>query len=126
MIEAFFLEHKVHMTGSVRMSLERLQQLAHGSIMRDRVRDWHDSLEPENTLFIALHNRTTFGRCAVLILHVVEALAVGLPDVNLSALDWLAVRVFDVTEDQAWRALWIMGDSASISLKFRIVGVEGS
>ena len=126
MIEACLLKHEVHMTGPVGMSLERLQQLANWPIMRNRVRNWHNRLEPENTLFVALHNRTTLGRCTVLVLHVVKALAVGLPDINLGALNWLAIRVFDIAENQTWRSLRVVRDGAAVVLKLGIMGVEGA
>lgn len=125
-IVALFLKHEMHVAGAKRVSFQKLEQLPHRSIMRDRIRHGHNGLEPKHTLAVALHDRTTVWTGPFCVLHVVEALAVRLPDVDLDALDCLARRVFYCAEDQTGFPVRVVGDCAAVLLVFRLVGVEGA
>lgn len=108
------------------MPLQQLQQLAHGPIMRDRIRHRHYCLEPKQPLLITLHDSPLIWPFSSGVLHIVEAFAVRLPDVDLDALDWLAVCVFDGTEDEAGLAVGIVGDCGAVGLGEGFMGVEGA
>lgn len=125
MIVSLLLEHKMHMTGPVAMPLQQLQQLAHGSIMRDRVGNGDDRLEPKVALLIALHHRPLIWPFSSRILHVVEPFAVRLPNVDLDALDRPSICIFDCAQDKAGFAVGIVGDCGAVGFGLRFVGVEG-
>lgn len=60
---------------------------------------WHryDGLEPKHALSITLHHSSLIWSFPSSILHIVETLAVCLPDVNLNALDRLPSGILDRT-----------------------------
>lgn len=114
------------MTRAVGVSLQQLQQLPDRPIVRNRIRDRHNRLEPERALDIALHDRAAVRPGPLRILHVVEALAVRLPDVDLDALDRLARGVLDGAEDQAGLAGGVVADGSAVALVLGFVCVEGA
>lgn len=81
------------------MPLQLRQELAYRSVVRDWIRYGHNRLEPEHTLFVAVHDRSLIGPLTAGVLHIVEALAVRLPDIDLDALYGLASRILDVADD---------------------------
>ena len=107
------------------MPLKLLQQLSDGSIVGDRIRHGDDSLEPEHALRIARHDCALIRPLAPRILHIVEAVRVRLPDIDLHAFDGLAGRVFQGAEDEAGFAVWVVGDGGSVGLGLGFMGVEG-
>lgn len=126
MIIPILSEHEMHMARPVAMSLQQLQQLAHGPIVRDGIRYRHDCLEPEDTLLVTVHHRTLIWPIAALVLNVIEAFAVCFPDVDLDSLDWFAGCVFDVAEDKAGFTVRVVGDGCAVGSDLGFVGVEGS
>lgn len=58
------------------------------------------------------------------VLHIVETLAVRLPDVDLDAFDGLAGGVFDVAENEAGFAVRVVGDLGAVGCGLRFVRVE--
>ena len=126
MIIPFLLKHKMHMCRPIPMPLKLLQQLSDRSIVGDRIRHGDDSLEPEDALRIARHDRALIRPFAPGILHIVEAVGVRLPDVDLDAFDGLAGRVFQGAEDEAGFAVRVVGDGGAVCLRLRFVRVERS
>jgi len=85
-IETFLFKHKVHVAWPPAMSAQLLQQLADRPIIGDRIGHRHNCLEPEDSVLVTHEYRSAVGIVApVLILYVILALAVGLPDINLDA-----------------------------------------
>lgn len=107
------------------MPLERLEQLANRPVMRNRIRHRHDSLEPELAVGVALQHRASLGRRPVRVLHVVEALAVGLPDVDLGVRDRPPGGVAQCAQHQTGLALRVVGDGRAVVFGFGVVCVEG-
>lgn len=95
-IPPLLLKHEVQMRRPPTMAPELLQQLADGAVVGNGVADGLDALEPEDALFVAKHDAALAGPLilAALVLHVVVAAAVRLPDVDLDVADGLAVDVF--------------------------------
>ena len=108
------------------MSLQHLQQLPHRPIMRDGITDGFQALEPEAPLLVALHDAPLARLVAVVVLHVVVARAVRLPDVDLDAGDGPAERVLDGADGQHGLAGWVRGHAAAVGEEGGIVRVEGA
>lgn len=129
MIIPLLLKHEVHMRRPVRVPAELLQQLPHGAVVRDRVRHGLDGAEPEEAVFIAVHDAAAVGpaprRVSVRVLHVVAARRVGLPDVDFDALDRVPCRVLDRAEDEERFALRVARHLAPRGQDARVVRVEG-
>jgi hypothetical protein len=98
-VETRLLEHEMHVTRAVWVTLELLEKLTDWTIVRDRIWYWYDGLEPEDAVFVTLHNSSAVGAVSFCILDIVEALAVRLPDINLYIVDWLSGSIFDSTQD---------------------------
>ena len=79
------------------MTLELLEKLTDGTIVRDGIRDWHDGLEPKDAVIVTLHDSSAIGTVSFCILNIVEAFAVRLPDIDLDIFDGLSGGVFDGT-----------------------------
>ena len=126
MIKAIFRKHEMHMTRTVAMPFQFNEQFADRSIMRNRIRHRNNGLEPENPIAVAGHNGSLIRTVAAGVLHVVEALGVGLPDVDFDVGDRSARGIFDGTQNKAGLAVGIMGDLRPIGLWLRLVRVEGS
>lgn len=99
MVETRLLEHEVHVTRAVRVTLELLEKLTDWSIVRDGIWYWYDGLEPEDAVLVTLHDSSAVRTVSFCILDIVEALAVRLPDINLYIVDWLSGSIFDGTQD---------------------------
>lgn len=107
-------EHEVQMCWTIWMSVKLLQELSDRPIVRDRVRYRLDSFEPKMSIFIAFHNTSSIGRGFIGILDIVVAGRVGLPYVDLDALNRVAFRVLNGARDYAWLAIWIVGHCISM------------
>ena len=108
------------------MSLQHLQKLADGPIVRDRVRDWDNRLEPEDPLSIAVHHSSLVWLLPALVLYVVLSVAVCFPDVDFDAFDWRAFSVFDCADYEAGLAVGVVGDLSAVGLGYGVVRVEGT
>ena len=108
MVIALLVKHKVHMTRTIWMPLQELQESPYRSIMRDRIRHRHNRLKPEYAVLVALHNGTSIWSIAIGMLHIIEALRVRFPNVDFHIRNGLAGGIFDCTEDKAWFALGVM------------------
>lgn len=82
------------------MSLEHLQQLADRPIVRNRITHRLNSLEPELTIGVALHDAALAWPLPIRVLHVVVARRVRLPNVDPDVGDGVAARVADRAENQ--------------------------
>jgi hypothetical protein len=98
-IKTRLLEHEVHVTRAVWVTLKLLEKLTDWTIVRDGIWYWYDSLEPEDPIFVTLHDSSTVRTISFCVLDVVKALAVRLPDINLYIVDWLSGSIFDSTQD---------------------------
>lgn len=71
------------------MPAQLFQQLAYRPIARNRIWHGYNSFEPKYTLIIAYHDCAAIGLfAAVLILHIVLAVGICFPDIDLDAGDW--------------------------------------
>jgi hypothetical protein len=114
------------MTRPVTVPLQLLQQLTNRPIIRDRVRNRYNRLEPENPLSVAVHHSPLVRLLAAFILHIVLAVAVGFPDVDFYPFDGLAFSVFDRADYEAGLAVGVVGDLGAVGLGDGVVGVEGA
>lgn len=73
MIITWLLEHEMHMAGAIRMSVELLQKLSNGAIVRNWVRHRLDGLEPERTVVLAFYYDSPIWPAPVGILDVIMA-----------------------------------------------------
>jgi len=94
--------------------------------MWNRIRHWHNRLEPEHALLVAVHHRSLIRTLATWVLHIVEAFAVRLPDIDLHALYGFAGGVLDVAEDEAGLAIGVVGYYGAVGRYLGFVGVEGA
>ena len=124
MVIPLLLEHKMHMRRPPRMSLQLQQQLAHWSIMRNRIRHWHNRLKPENAVLVTAHDASTIWAVVVSVLDVVVACGVGLPDVDLAPFDRLAGRIREGADDETGFAFGVGRDGGAIWKVLGFVSVE--
>lgn len=108
------------------MPMQLLQKLTHRPIVRDRIRHGRDRIKPEDAVLVAAHDAAPVGPVAAGILHVVVARRVGLPDIDLDALNGLAVCVLDGADDKERLALGIVRHQAALGDLFGFVSVEGA
>ena len=108
------------------MPTQLYKELAHRSIMRNRVRHRHDSFKPKITVLVTVHHTPAVWPVIAGMLDIVMAARVGLPDVDLAALDGLSGRVTKGTRNQAGSAFWICRDGIAVLHVLRLVGVEGA
>jgi hypothetical protein len=73
-----------------------------------------------------MHHSSLIRPFSSRVLHIVKALAVRLPDVDLHTFYWLAAGVFYGAEYETWFAFGIVGDLRAVRLALSFVGVEGS
>jgi hypothetical protein len=108
MIEARLVKHEMHVARSVRVTFEEFEKFANGSIMWDGIWYRDDSVEPEVTLIVALHNYTSIWFLTVCVLYVIETFAVCFPDVHFCTCDRLAGGILDCADDETRFTIWIM------------------
>lgn len=103
------------------------QQLAHGSIIRNRIRHGNNRLEPKRAILTTQHHRPTIRLIpAVLVLHIIFALGVRFPDVDFNAGDGGAGCGFHGAEDEQGGAVGVGGYAVSRGEVRGVVGVEGA
>ena len=124
MVKSRLLHHEVHMTWPVAMSLQHFQQLADRSIVWNRVRHWHDRLEPEDSVLVTMHHSSLVRLLAAFVLHIVFSIAVRFPDVDLHSFYWLSFCVFDGADHETWLALGVVCDLSTIGFGDGVVRVE--
>jgi len=109
MVVTWFVEHEMHMTRSVWMAFQQLEQFANGSVVWNRI--WHrnNGIEPEVAFIIALHNYTSIWLLTSGVLYVVEAFAVCFPDVDFCSGNGLARGILYCADDETWLTIWIVG-----------------
>lgn len=98
MIEALLFKHEVHMTRSIAMSVQQLEQFANRAVVRYRIRNGDYRIKPEYAPFVTVHDCSLIRAISSGILDIILASRVGLPDVNLDAFNRFSVGVFDRTE----------------------------
>jgi hypothetical protein len=125
MIPPLLLEHKMHMRRPPGMAMQLLQQLADRPIVRNRITNGPDGLEPKGTFLIRLHDRSAVGRVALGALHVIVPRRIRLPDVDFHAGDGVSGRVSDGAEDETGRSGGVGGDVLPGGDGRGVVGVEG-
>lgn len=127
MIKAFFLKHKVHVTRSPAVSPQLGQQLAHRPVMWDGIWYRHDGMEPEHAFLITVyHSPAICLTPSVVVLHIVLAVAVRLPDIDLDPLNRLARGRLDGTEHEKRLSVGVGGDREAVLISGGIVGMEGT
>lgn len=94
--------------------------------MGDGVWDRHDGLEPEDAVGIAPHDDPAVRALSIGVLHVVEAFAVRLPNVDFDVFYRVAGRVLDGAKNQAWLPVRIVRDGAAVYLVLGLERVEWS
>jgi len=72
-----------------------------------------------------MHDSSLIRSFSARILHVVEAFAVRLPNIDLDTLYRLAGHVLDVAEDKARLAIRVVRYLGTVGLYLSFVGVEG-
>jgi len=107
------------------MSLQQLQQLTDGTIMRNGIRHRDDGLEPELAILVRLHDTSAIGPRPVRMLHIVMARGISLPDVDFHAFDRVPGGVFDRADYDAGLALRVRGHARAGADLFGFVRVEG-
>ena len=109
MIIARLVEHEMHMTRSVWMTFQQLEQFANGTVVWDRIWYRDNGIEPEVTVIVALHDCTTVWFLTSGVLYIVEAFTVCFPDVDFCAWNRLARGVLDCAYDETRLTVWIVG-----------------
>lgn len=115
----------MHVAGSVAMPFQSPEQFADGPIVRDGIRYGDDGLEPEDAVVVAVHHCALIWPLPPRVLHVVLALAVGLPDVNFDVSYRLAIGILDTAQDQARLAFRVVSNLGAIRLGLGFVRMEG-
>jgi hypothetical protein len=106
--------------------MQCLQQSPNRPVVRNRIRHWHDGLEPEDALCVAAHDASAVRPIVVSMLHIVVACRVGFPDVDLAAFNGLAGRVLECAEYETRLAGGVGGDGRATGQVLGFVGMEGS
>lgn len=125
MIPALLLKHEVHMCRPPAVPTQQLQQLPDGPVVRDRIADRLDSLEPESSILVGHHDTPLRRLVALRVLNVVVPAAVGLPDIDLDTLDRVASGVLYRTQCQHGLALWVGCHARAIGERGGVVCVKG-
>jgi hypothetical protein len=123
-VKPSLFKHEMHVARAVGVTPKRFQKLTHGTVVRNGIRHWHNGLEPKHAVRVALHDHSAVRTISFCVLHVIEAFAVRLPNVNLDVVDGLAVGIFDGAENETRLAVGVMADAAAITLQLGFVGVK--
>jgi hypothetical protein len=107
------------------MSLQQLKQLPHRPIMRNRIWHWHNSLEPEDPVLVAIHNTSTIRSLSIRMLNIVMSRTVRLPDINLHTLNWVPINILYCAEYEAGLSFGVVGHQLAIGDRLCFVGMEG-
>jgi len=124
MIISTLLEHEMHMTRPPGMPLQLNQQLPHRPVMGDRIRDWHNGLEPKDAVPIATHHTTSIWPIMIWLLDVVMSRGISLPDINLAALNRLAVYILQRAKDKQWLPSFVMRNLRAVGEVFGFVSMK--
>jgi hypothetical protein len=109
MVVARLVKHEMHMARSVWMAFQQLEKFANGAVVWNRI--WHrnDSIEPEVTIVVALHDSTSVWLLTSSVLYVVEAFTVCFPDVDFCTSDGFARRIFYRAYNETRFTVWVVG-----------------
>lgn len=75
--------------------------------MRDGIGNRHDCLEPEFSIRITFHHASSIGPVADVVLDIIVACGICLPDIDFDIRNGSSGDVFDGAENDAWIALRI-------------------
>lgn len=127
MIEPRLLKHEMHMTGPPTVPAQFLQQLSHRSVIWNRIRHGHNGVEPEHTLLVTVYYGAAVGLGApVVVLHVILAVAVRLPDIDFHASHRVASGRLDSAQDEQRVPIRVGRDGEAVGIGRSIVGMEGA
>ena len=105
---------EVNMRRAVRVAAGRGQEVSDGAVVGDGVVPRHDAAEPESSVVVCGEQPPQIAfRLHVWLLHVVEALSVGLPYVDGGAGQGAAVGAGDAAGDQAGLPGAVEGDGVA-------------
>lgn len=124
-VPALLLKHKMKMRGPPAMPIQLHQEFPNRPIMRNRVTDGLNTLEPEPPLLVRNHDAPLTRLIPARVLDIVVAGAVGLPDVDFYPGYRVAVAVLDGADAEEWFALRVEGHVSAVVEGRRVVGVEG-
>ena len=79
--------------------MQQFEQCTNRSVMRNGIRHWNNSMEPEDAFLVTVHYCPPVRAVSVSILYIVEAPRVCLPYVDLGASYGFAGCVFDSAEN---------------------------
>lgn len=94
--------------------------------MRNWILNRDNGFIPEVAPCITLEYSTAIRLLSIGPLHVVEAMTIRLPNINLHIRDWFAINVLDSTDTQERFAIVIVGQVTAGFNVFGIVGVKWS
>lgn len=106
------------------MAFKQLQKLTNRPVVRDRIRNRYNGLEPKCACRIAFHNTPTIRAVSFVVLNIVMTCRVRLPYINSDSFDWVSLHVFHSTNNYAWLAFGVGRQSFAIGYCFCVVGVE--
>lgn len=106
------------------MSPQQLQQLPNRPIMRNRVGNGRDRLEPEHSLVIRSHDASTIRPIPPRILHIIMARRIRLPNIDLHVLHGLPVGIFHRADDEEGLAGGVVGNAGPRGKGLGVVRVE--
>jgi hypothetical protein len=113
-IKPRLLKHKMHMTRSPTMSPQLLKQFPHWSIIRYRIRHRHDALEPEHSFSITSYDRPSISLLSIPILHVIFAMTIGFPNIDLDVRDRVAGCCLNGAKNDEGLAVGVAGDGGTV------------
>jgi len=100
----------MHVTRSVRMSVQLLEHLSYRAVVGDRVRHRPDRLKPEIAVLVRPQDAPTIRVCPLRVLRIVVAGLVRLPDIDRCADDRAALCVLESASDKTHLALAVGTD----------------
>lgn len=100
MVISFLLKHKMHVRWPVWMPMQLLQQLAHGSIVRNGIWYGGDGIKPEDTVFTGAHNAPSVWSFTASILYIVMTRRICLPNIDLGTLNRAALGIAEGANHQ--------------------------
>ena len=91
------------------MSLQQLQQLPNRPIVRNRIRNRDNSLEPKYTIRITPHHTSAIRTLPVRVLDIIMSRAIRLPDIDLNALNRIPLLILDCADNETGLAFFVVG-----------------
>lgn len=126
MVPTLLLKHEVEMRRPPAVASQLREELSDGAVMGNGVADGLDAFKPEHALFVRDHDAALAGLVPALVLNVVVAAAIRLPDVDLDAGDRVTVAVLNSAQAEERLSLRVVGHLGAIAQRGGIVGVERS